>query len=346
MEQTKVDYIIVGDGYAAIFMAYHLLFSNKSFVLFSEGKKSATQVSAGIINPVVLKKFTTFWKAQEQIDYLKNFLQQIKNYTGKDYFVNAPVLRIFHDEAEQNTWFKKSSSENLSAFLDQEFVAVNFLKNVYKSGKVLQSGRLKVTKFFQDAMELFSKNNQIVFEKFEYHLLDPENCMYKNYRFSKVIFCEGMSVKNNPYFRDLPVIANKGHHIKVRLTVPIDQYITVKKKHFLFHLEEDLYFYGGTYERDATDVGIDGRAVEQLKKGLQEIYPHAFDVDDIQTGFRPTVQDRRPLIGAHFLHKNLVVFNGLGARGILNGCYFSNLLLQYLEYGKELPDEVSLNRFC
>ena len=67
----NVDYIIVGGGYAGFFFAHQLIMNNKSFVIFSEGRKSASQVSAGIINPVVLKKFTTFWLAEEQIDFLK-----------------------------------------------------------------------------------------------------------------------------------------------------------------------------------------------------------------------------------------------------------------------------------
>mgnify|MGYP003615829603 CR=1 FL=1 len=59
----KVDYIIVGDGYAALFFAHQLIKNNKSFYLFSEGKKGASFVSAGIINHAVLKRFITFWLA-------------------------------------------------------------------------------------------------------------------------------------------------------------------------------------------------------------------------------------------------------------------------------------------
>lgn len=105
----NVEYIIVGDGYAGLFLAHQLIKNNKSFVIFSEGRKSASQVSAGIINPVVLKKFTTFWKAQEQIDFLKDSLNEIKSYTGENYLINAPIHRIFHDENEQNLWLKKIS---------------------------------------------------------------------------------------------------------------------------------------------------------------------------------------------------------------------------------------------
>jgi hypothetical protein len=41
----------------------------------------------------------------------------------------------------------------------------------------------------------------------------------------------------------------------------------------------------------------------------------------------------------------MYVFNGLGARGILNGCYFSKSLYDYIENDIPLHDEVSLERF-
>ena len=77
----NVDYIIVGDGYAAFFFAHQLIINKKSFVLFSADKKGASQVSAGIVNPLVLKKFTTFWLAAEQIDFLTKTISEIESYT-------------------------------------------------------------------------------------------------------------------------------------------------------------------------------------------------------------------------------------------------------------------------
>jgi hypothetical protein len=37
----KVDYIIVGDGYGALFFAHQLIKHQNTFVLFSEAQKSA-----------------------------------------------------------------------------------------------------------------------------------------------------------------------------------------------------------------------------------------------------------------------------------------------------------------
>ncbi|GAE66118.1 FAD-binding oxidoreductase [Chryseobacterium indologenes] len=341
----NVDYIIVGDGYAGLFFAHQLIRNNKSFVIFSEGRKSASQVSAGIINPVVLKKFTTFWKAQEQIDFLKNSLREIETYTGKNYLIDAPIHRIFHDENEQKLWLKKSANEELSGFLSEKFERLNGVKNDFQTGKVNQSARLDVNGFFSGLFDYFEKNDFLIREKFEYTQLDPARAIYKDFNFKNIIFCEGMRVRDNPYFSEISVNPNKGHHIKVRLSQPIPENITIKKKHFLFPTGTGLYFYGGTYDRDQLHHHIDESAVDQLVKGLSEIYPYDFDVKEVHFGFRPTVKDRRPIIGRHETHDNLYVFNGLGARGILNGCYFARDLYRCIEEGVPLHEEVSSDRF-
>jgi glycine/D-amino acid oxidase-like deaminating enzyme len=341
----NVDYIIVGDGYAGLFLAHQLIKNKKSFVIFSEGRKSASQVSAGIINPVVLKKFTTFWKAQEQIDFLKDSLKEIESYTGENYLINASIRRIFHDENEQNLWLKKSGNEELSAFLDKNFDRLEVVKNDFQTGKVNQSARLNVNGFFSGLFSYFEKNDHWIKEKFDYSKLNSSESVYKDISFKNIIFCEGMGVKDNPYFSEIAVVPNKGHHIKVKLSQPIPENITIKKKHFLFPTGTGLYFYGGTYDREQLHHHIDESAVAQLVKGLSEFYPYDFEVEEVHFGFRPTVKDRRPIIGRHEKFSNLYVFNGLGARGILNGCYFSRDLLRFIEEDIPLHEEVSLNRF-
>ncbi|MCS4305582.1 FAD-binding oxidoreductase [Chryseobacterium sp. BIGb0232] len=341
----NVDYIIVGDGYAGLFLAHQLIKNNKSFVIFSEGRKSASQVSAGIINPVVLKKFTTFWKAQEQIDFLKSSLKEIESYTGENYLINAPIHRIFHDENEQKLWLKKFGNEELSKFLDEKFESLDVVKNDFLTGKVNQSARLNVNGFFTGLFGYFEKNGFLIGEKFEYTKLSPSESSYKDFKFKNIIFCEGMGVKDNPYFSEIAVVPNKGHHIKVELSQPIPENITIKKKHFLFPTGNGLYFYGGTYDREQLHHHIDESAVNQLINGLSEFYPYDFEVKEVNFGFRPTVKDRRPIIGRHEIHHNLYVFNGLGARGILNGCYFSRDLFRFMEEGIPLHEEVSSERF-
>ncbi|CAD7800859.1 tRNA 5-methylaminomethyl-2-thiouridine biosynthesis bifunctional protein MnmC [Chryseobacterium aquaeductus] len=341
----NVDYIIVGDGYAALFFAHQLTKNKKSFIIFSEGRKSASQISAGIVNPVVLKKFTTFWLAQEQLDFLKISLDEIEKYTKKNYLIISPIHRIFHDENEQKLWLKKSQTEDLSNFLDENFTHIEDVKNDFKTGMVKQSARLDVHGFFIDLLKFHERNSQLIKQKFNYDRVDIENSTYQGFQFKNIVFCEGMGVTNNPYFSDIPVIPNKGHHIRVKLSQPIPENITIKKKHFLFPLQNNLYFYGGTYDREQLHSHIDESAVEQLQNGLSEFYQRDFSIEEVYFGFRPTVKDRRPIVGRHSDHPNLYVFNGLGARGILNGCYFSKTLYDFIESKIDLPQEISLDRF-
>lgn len=342
----QVDYIIVGDGYAALFVAHQLIQNRKTFLLFSEGKKSASQVSAGIINPAVLKKFTTFWKAQEQLDYLRFVLSEIESYTEKNYRIDEPIHRIFHDENERNLWLKKSENEELKPFLSREFKTVEGVENPYATGQILQSARLDVSGFFRDMLSYLEANNYLVQEKFNYDWLDAEASVYDGrIAYGKIVFAEGMAVKFNPFFSEIPVQPNKGHHLKVVMPETYSQKITLKKKHFLFPLADSLFYYGGTYDREQQDEKIDEKAVEQLENGLTEFYKGSYTIQDKVFGFRPTVKDRRPILGAHPKYSNLYVFNGLGARGILNGSYFSEILFRHTESGTDLPPEVDLKRF-
>lgn len=341
----NVEYIIVGDGYAALFFAHQLIKNNKSFALFSDGRKSASQVSAGIINPVVLKKFTTFWKAQEQIDFLKTTLAEIEKFTKKNYLVDENIRRIFHDEREKELWLKKSQTAELKPFLSTGFSEIKGVKNPFGTGKVEQSARLDVAGFFKDFPNFLEEGGHLMRERFDYSKLDPLKNQYREMTFENIVFAEGMGVTENPYFKNIPLNPNKGHHIRVKLSENLQNNFTIKKKHFLFPLDEDLHFYGGTYDREQLHHKIDDSAIEQLINGLGEIYMQDFEVVEEHFGFRPTVRDRRPLLGSHSDFQNFYVFNGLGARGILNGCFFAEVLFRHIENGTEIPSEVNLKRF-
>lgn len=339
----NVDYIIVGSGFAGLFFAHQLIKNKKSFVIFSDERKSASEVSAGIINPVVLKKFTTFWLAKEQIVFLKDTLREIEKYTGVNYLVDERIHRIFHDEKEKELWLSKSTNDDLKDFLNPTFEKIENIHNEYESGVVNHSARLDVSGFFNDFKSFLRCNGYLIEEKFNYNILRQNT--YGELTFNNIVFCEGMKVKENPFFKDIPVQPNKGHHLKVALSQPLSTKVTLKKKHFLFPSQDGSYYYGGTYDRHQFYPKVDDSAKEQLIEGLAEFYPYDFEVLETEFGFRPTVRDRRPILGNLENHENYYVFNGLGARGILSGCYFSKVLFDHIEKDEPLPAEVDVKRF-
>ena len=62
-------------------------------------------------------------------------------------------------------------------------------------------------------------------------------------------------------------------------------------------------------------------------------------------GVRPTVKDRRPLIGRHPKYNNLYVLNGLGTRGVMIAPYVAKALYNFIEKGELLDAEIDVNRF-
>lgn len=340
---THVDYIIVGGGYAGLFFAHQLIKHNKSFVIYTGNQKSASRVSAGVVNPVVLKKFTTFWLAQEQIEALHKTMHEISEYTGMNYLLNENIQRVFHDENEKKLWLQKAETDELKPYLNPEFKELDVIINPFGTGAVNKSARLNVDAFFNDFHAYLRQHDHLREEEFGYAELREQE--YKNISFKHVVFCEGMGVKVNPYFSEIQVIPNKGHHLKVKLSEPLNHQFTLKKKHFLFPLNDDSYYYGGTYDPNERPDEIDPHATQQLQDGLSEFYPYAFNIEEVNYGLRPTVKDRRPILGNHANRPNFYVFNGLGARGILNGNYFSKVLYENIENGKALMPEVDLKRF-
>ncbi len=339
----KIEYAIVGDGFAAMFLAHRMIAAGKDFRVFSKGLKGASHISAGVANPVVLKRFNTFWLAKEQLEELRGVMEEIEEYTGRNYLIEEQISRIFHDENERKLWLKKAQDDNLKDFLATDFEEAGSVVNPFGCGRVNHSCRIDVGGFFSGMSGYLSERN-LLKDEFDYTEFKAVTGNYRENVFEKIIFAEGIGVRENPFFRNLPIHPNKGHNFDLQLSTDTEKHI-FKKKHFLFRKSDGGYYYGGTYDRFGNGSQTDEKAVEELRKGLEEFYPEEYTVASVNTAYRPTVADRRPILGQHIDHPNLFVFNGLGARGVLNACYFSQHLFDLVDNGEELPMEIDLKRF-
>ena len=60
---------------------------------------------------------------------------------------------------------------------------------------------------------------------------------------------------------------------------------------------------------------------------------------------RPSVFDRRPIIGSHFKYKNIFLMNGLGSRGVLMAPYLVNILFSNIFRKEKINSEINVDRF-
>ena len=94
-------------------------------------------------------------------------------------------------------------------------------------------------------------------------------------------------------------------------------------------------------ERIKIDVNNKNELLEKLKS-LVTIEPQLIKQE---AGIRPTVKDRRALLGTHPIHDNMYVFNGLGTRGLLISPFLCSLLIDYMENKVDLDHEVDVKRY-
>ena len=119
----------------------------------------------------------------------------------------------------------------------------------------------------------------------------------------------------------------------------------IKSSVFIIPLGGDLYRVGATYKwKDKTNTPTAASRRELLDK-LESFLKADYEVVSHVAGIRPTVTDRRPLVGRHPVHHNLYILNGFGSRGVLIAPFAASQLWDYIENGNALLPEMDISRF-
>jgi S-adenosylmethionine synthetase len=78
-------------------------------------------------------------------------------------------------------------------------------------------------------------------------------------------------------------------------------------------------------------VNPTGKFVIGGPKKLEELVSFPFQIISQEWGMRPTTRDRKPIMGAHPEDPSVIIFNGLGTKGVSLSPYLSPNLVAWLE---------------
>jgi glycine oxidase len=342
------DYIIVGNGLAGIAFAETVLSANKSIVVFDNKSQNSSKVAAGLYNPVVLKRFTATPNAIEQLELLTIFYRNIEIKLNSKFLFEMPVLRKFFSVEEQNNWFTASDNPLLSPFLSANLVTDKFdsVDSPFDYGKVLNTGYLDTSLFIDAYREYLQSNSLLIEDTFEYDQLKFEDdlIVYKNFKAKHIVFAEGFGMHSNPFFNNLPLDGTKGDLLLIKAP-ELNFNVIINASVYIIPLGNHFFKVGATFNwQDKTATPTDEGKQELIEK-VKEIINCDFEIIEHLAGVRPTVRDRRPLLGTHSEHKNIHIFNGLGTRGVMLAPYLAKALFENIEFGKELKPEMDIKRF-
>lgn len=344
----KVDCLIVGSGLAGLCFAETLYQHGRSFTLISDDSQQASEVAGGLYNPLILNRFTLAFKAAEQLDLAIPFYQTIEARLGQTFDFKQEVLRIMHDAGEQNRWFESRDRSGYSRFMDEAFVDSPHpnVEAPHKLARVLETGRLDTAAFRKAYIAWLKSAGLYAQERFEHAQLklSAATATYQQFEADQVIFAEGFGLKQNPYFNYLPLQGSKGELLTI-YAPELDLQQVLKSTVFIIPLGDHRYRVGATYDNHRLDNLPTEEARAYLLERLRKFLKVDFEVEAHVAGVRPSVSDRKPLVGRHPQHAQLAVLNGFGSRGVMIAPFAADALYQNLFEGAELDAELDIRRF-
>lgn len=343
-----LDYIIVGAGLAGICFAETARQAGKKIIVIDGEKRSSSQVAGGMYNPVVLKRFTEVWKVREQLDIARPFFSGLEQKLRVKLDYQLPLYRRFMSVEEQNNWFEASDKPNLSSYLSAQLVKNKHqgVQADFSFGEVLETGYVDTALLIASYRKYLIEEQQYICENFEYEQFSYEDkkVSYKGIEAKNIIFAEGFGMLENPFFKHLPLDGTKGELLIVRIpNLNFEQIL--KAGVFLIPIGDDLYKVGATYDWNDKSDAISTEGLNELLEGLRSVINLDFEVVEQVAGVRPTVKDRRPLVGQSELSSRIHILNGLGTRGVLLGPFLAKYLFKNIEEGVPLDSNISIDRF-
>lgn len=343
----EVDYLIIGSGLAGISFAETCLLHHKTIMVLNDNSQNSTTVAGGLYNPVVLKRFTKIWEAEAQLEISIPFYKNLEEKLKEKFLFEIPLLRKLNSIEEQNNWFTASDKPTLSNYLNTnlETLENEFVANNYKFGKVNHTGFLDTKKLKDTYSNFLFSENRYLEETFDYSLLvvEENHIQYKNIKAKQIVFAEGFGIHSNPYFNNLPLDGTKGELFIIKAE-NLDLNKIINSSIWILPIGNDLYKVGATYNWEDKTTTQTQEGKNELLSNLKELISCEFEIIEHLAGIRPTVKDRRPLLGRHHSNKNMYILNGFGTRGVLFAPYLSDKLYQFIENDIELDNEISINR--
>jgi glycine/D-amino acid oxidase-like deaminating enzyme len=342
-----VDYIIVGQGLAGSAVAVQLLKRGKKvFVIDEPEKNNSSRIAAGLFNPITGKKMVKTWLADTLFPYLHAYYLDLQASSSELFFHPLPLYRPFINVEEQNEWMARSADPVYKPYLQQVFSSPSGYPVNDPHGGILlkQCGYLDTSVYVTIVSERIQSAGVLQRQRFDATQLriGHDHVQYQDVEARKIIFCQG--VHENPWFNWLPIRPLKGETISVEsaFQAPI---IFNRGIYAVPGRDGSTWRIGATYHLNDQEPSPTATALEELQTKSDELLMFPRKITGQAWGFRPTVPDRRPLLGQHPAYAPLIIFNGLGTKGVSLAPYFSEVLVKWLENNISINKLVDIERY-
>ncbi len=338
--------LIVGAGISGCTLAHHALKKGVQVHLLHNGTNVSSTVAAGIMNPLVFRRTTMTWKGEETFSYAQHFYDSLEPVLGCSIFIRVPIRRLFAHEQERETWIKRQGEEKFNNFIvsydehNPNYVAAPD----FGSGIVNHTGYIDSKAYMHANWDYFKQLGILEEHTFDHAQFDAQQRSYRGEVFDAICFCEGKDSVYNPLFSWVPIQQTKGEVLQIQLKhLPTNE--SLNRKCFLMPMRDGSFKVGSTYVWNTDDATPTEEGKATILEHLSSITDEQPEVLFHEAGVRPTVLDRRPVLGVHPDFAGVFIANGMGTKGYSLAPSMLKQLCDYMVDGKELEEEVNVSRF-
>ena len=314
-------------------------------VVDREGTGTSSKAAGGIVTPITGMRMVKTWHLDEFYPVAKQFYRSVESETGTSLYFERPVQRLFKNADEQQQFDRRMKEPGFADYVLSEGVEEKEGLFTDSGGFVMQGAYLDVGQFLQISKQRFVEQKS--YQSGEVHpdslQIRPSEVNWNGIGFDLVVFCEGWTGKDNPFFDWVPFKPAKGELLEIRCEGLGEQRI-INRGGFIAPLGNNEFRAGSTYEwEQLDDLPTEVRKNEICEK-IRSMTSLPFDIIDHKAGVRPIIRKSKALLGRHPGEERLAFFNGLGSKGILNGPFLSSMLAQHLVEAGPLEECVDLRK--
>ncbi len=340
--------LIIGQGISGTMLSWYLYKDNIPFVVIDEIKhNAASNVAAGIINPVTGRRIVKTWLIDEIMPFAVNAYQTFANEFSIETIVQKNCIDFF------------ATQQMKDAFLDRvvensDYLQINESSNFSENFKyhlgygIINPSYIVNLKAIINTWRFFLKTNNLLIEKEFIQnelIVNEENIEWENEKYCKIIFADGANCENNIWFKNLPFAPNKGEALIIE-TKDLNGNFIYKKGLTIAPLGNNQYWVGANYIWKYEDELPTEKFYNETVIWLNNFLKKEYKIIKHIAAIRPANIERRPFVGFHPKYKNVGIFNGMGAKATSLAPYFANELVQNILIQKTITPEADVNRFA
>ncbi|MGH1436697.1 MAG: NAD(P)/FAD-dependent oxidoreductase [Lewinella sp.] len=342
--------LIIGHGIAGALLGYFLEQAGEECIyLDAPDQKAATQVAAGIINPITGRRFVKSWRIDDLVPFAQQLYRKLEQELDIRFYHERPLVRTLFNRGDENNWQARIQEDAYQNFFHEPPRLGNIptlTEPAFSYLEVTQTAQVTIGVLVDALKAKRKKEGRFYDEAFEPEqlVIREKDVQYGDLVADRVLFCEGWCARFNPWFGDLPYGGNKGEVLLIRLpNAQLEQMF--KHRVFIVPFTDDLYWVGSTSENQFTSDEPTPEGKAYLQARLEEVLTTPYELVDHRAAIRPTVKDRRPFLGLHLTYPQLGIFNGLGTKGASLAPFWAKHFADFLAFNKELDFAVDIQRF-